>query len=84
MSIIGSLTLQVLAKNHPDAKPASEEDWQNLGFHRMVAVALFENDKTYGQVAGMSPRDLIELALQWEGILGYTDSLISLVQETME
>ena len=69
-----------MAKQYPDAIGAVES-WQNLGYHRMIAAAFEGNDVTYGKAYAMTDRDCITLALEWEGIIGYTDSIISLVKE---
>ena len=47
----------------------------------MIAAAFEGNDVTYGKAYAMTDRDCITLALEWEGVIGYTDSIISLVKE---
>lgn len=74
-------TLKLLAERVPNMK-TDFGSWQNLGFQRMVAIALDENEKTYAQVWDMTPSELVELALEWEGIIGYSNSITALIRQT--
>ena len=73
--------LKLLAEQYPNTR-ADKETWQNLGFQHMLAVALAENEKTYAQVWDMTPSELVELALEWEGIIGYSNSITALIRQT--
>lgn len=74
-------TLKLLAERHPNTR-TDEASWRNLGFQHMLATALAENEKTYAQVWDMPPSELVNLALEWEGIIGYSNSLTALIRQT--
>lgn len=74
-------TLKLLAERHP-SQTTDTESWRALGFQHMVAVALAENEKTYAQVWDMTPSELVELTLEWEGIIGYSNSITALIRQT--
>lgn len=63
------------------------QEWMRLGYPQFVAVSLEEMvDDDQGeplselQVAEMSVEDLLEMALHWNGIIGYTGSILGAVR----
>lgn len=70
-----------MSKQAPNFIRPTAEEWRDLGYHPMVAEALEAHEMTLPQVAHLSSEELIDLALSYEGIIGYTASIISLVKE---
>lgn len=55
----------------------NENQWELDAF---IDTLMNEAEYTEEEIANMEPRDLVDAWLTWNGMLGYTDDIISLVR----
>jgi hypothetical protein len=59
--------------------PATLEWLLEVGYNPQVAEALVENELSYYSVSQLSATEALNYFLQWNGILGYTSTILNAV-----
>jgi hypothetical protein len=60
-------------------EPSKKEQFELLGFNSWVSEALAEREISIERVQLMSTEEILDEVLSWNGILGFTSSILNAV-----